>query len=264
MSRSLQDTTDSVQVRVHHPNSRPTLVYLPGLHGDWTLVGNFRRALAGRVCLVETAYPRTIAWSLDDYGAAVEAALAATGIDRAHVLAESYGSQVAWALVERGRFKMQSLILAGGFVRHPMRWGVRLARKMAGDVPMSVLTRILFGYARIARLRFRKSTEMAQELDEFIARRTDFDRHAATHRLRLIAENDPRSIASRTTVPVYALSGAIDPIVPWPPVHSWLRKHCPACRRFRVIGRADHNVLGTAPGLSADQVVEWIGERGAV
>jgi hypothetical protein len=35
----------TVAVRVHGDANRATLVYLPGVHGDWTLVGAFRRAL---------------------------------------------------------------------------------------------------------------------------------------------------------------------------------------------------------------------------
>ena len=59
--------TDALQMRVHGDASLPTLVYLPGLHGDWTLVSSFRAAIAGRVRFVEFTYPLTTTWSLDDY-----------------------------------------------------------------------------------------------------------------------------------------------------------------------------------------------------
>ena len=61
------------QLRIHGDASLPTLIYLPGLHGDWTLVGGFREAVDGRVRFVEMTYPRTLTWSLDDYAAAIEA-----------------------------------------------------------------------------------------------------------------------------------------------------------------------------------------------
>src|ERR1035441_281411 len=67
---------EELQIRIHGAASLPTLVYLPGLHGDWTLVGDFRRQLAGKVRFVEFIYPRTLTWSLDDYAEAVENALA--------------------------------------------------------------------------------------------------------------------------------------------------------------------------------------------
>jgi hypothetical protein len=38
-----------LKIRIHNPGAAPTLIYLPGLHGDWTLVRSFRRALAERV-----------------------------------------------------------------------------------------------------------------------------------------------------------------------------------------------------------------------
>ena len=121
-------------MRVHGDASLPTLIYLPGLHGDWTLVGSFRRALGGRVRFVEVTYPRTLTWSLEDYARGVETALAEQGITRGWLLGESFSSQVVWSLVARERFQIEGVILAGGFVRHPMRWGVRLAERLCGGI----------------------------------------------------------------------------------------------------------------------------------
>ena len=94
--------------------------------------------------------------------------------------------------------------------------------------------------------------------DEFVARRTELDRRAAQHRLHSIAENDPRAIASRTALPVFGLSGWLDPIVPWPWVRRWLRKNCPSLRDYNIVWRADHNVLSTAPKEAAERVWAWI------
>jgi len=188
----------------------------------------------------------------------VEGALAERGIDRGWLLGESFGSQVLWALVARGRFQLEGVILAGGFVRHPMRWGVRLAERLCGGISLRLLTRILFGYAKVARFRYRKAPEVLGDLNEFISRRTELDRQAATHRLRLIAQNDPRPIARQTRLPVYALSGLIDPIVPWFWVRPWLKKNCPSLRQYTLIGSADHNVLGTGCQAAAEQVMRWI------
>ena len=51
---------EELQLRIHGEASLPTLIYLPGLHGDWTLIGGFRHALGGRVRFVEVTYPRTL------------------------------------------------------------------------------------------------------------------------------------------------------------------------------------------------------------
>lgn len=250
--------TEKLEMRVYGDGSLPTLIYLPGLHGDWTLVGSFRRALGGRVRFVEFTYPRTLTWSLDDYAEAVEAALVGQGILRGWVLGESYGSQVVWSLVARPRFQAEGVILAGGFVRHPMRWAVRLAERLVGDMPLSLLTRIVFGYAKVARYRYRRSPETLANLQEFIARRTELDRRAAVHRLRLIAQSDPGPIARGASVPVYAMTGILDPIVPWCCVRPWLKRNCRSLREYKILWRADHNVLGTASQPAADQVLRWI------
>src|SRR6185437_8618505 len=238
--------------------SRPTLVYLPGLHGDWTLVGSFKRALGNRVRFVEVTYPRTLTWSIQDYASNVEKALADHGITSGWLLGESFSSVVVWPLIERKRFKIEGLILAGGFVKHSMRWGARLLQHTVGAAPLSLVTRIMFGYAKVARWRYRRSPETRADIGEFIARRTELDRKAAVHRLRLVAESDPRAIAQKVGVPVFALTGAVDPIVPWMLARRSLRKNCSGLREYKIFWRADHNVLSTAADAAADQVVGWI------
>jgi pimeloyl-ACP methyl ester carboxylesterase len=116
----------------------------------------------------------------------------------------------------------------------------------------------MFGYAKIARFRYRHSPETAANIHEFIARRTELDRQAAVHRLRLIAASDFCDIAKATKIPVFAITGVLDPVVPWMFVRSWLRRNCPALREHKIIWSADHNVLGTAAEKSADQVVRWM------
>ncbi len=252
---------EELQLRIHGDASLPVLIYLPGLHGDWTLVGGFRLALGGRARFVEVTYPRTLSWSLDDYAAAIETALEQQGITRGWLLGESFGSQPLWALVGRGKFAAQGVILAGGFVKHPMRRAVRLAEKLTGRISNTFFVWIIFSYAKIARFRYRRSPVVLAAIDEFVARRTELDRRAAQHRLHLITENDPRPIARGTKLPVFGLSGWLDPIVPWPWVRRWLRKNCPSLRDYKVLPRADHNVLSTAPREAAEQVLKWINQR---
>jgi pimeloyl-ACP methyl ester carboxylesterase len=253
---------EDLQIRIYGDAAQPTLIYLPGLHGDWTLVGSFRKALRGRVRFVEITYPRTLTWSLEDYAAGVETALAEKGISRGWLLGESFGSQVIWQIATRGKLQTEGIILAGGFARHPLPWGARLAERICGCISLALLTWILFGYARLARFRYRRAPETLANIQEFIARRTEPDQQAIKHRLRLVAHNDPRAIVERINTPVYALSGLIDPIVPWFFVRPWLCQHCPALRDYKIIGLADHNVLGTAPEASAQQVVKWINYAG--
>lgn len=249
--------SEQLQIRLHGPARLPALVYLPGLHGDWTLIGGFRKALGSRVRFVEITYPRTLTWSLEEYAAAVERALSGHGLDCGWLLGESFSSQIVWPIVARGRFEVQGVILAGGFGRHPLHWGVPLAEWACGRMPLALLKQCLNGYARVARLRFRHEPEVLAALGEFLARRTDLDRQAMRHRLHLLAHNDPGAVARQCHVPVYALTGWFDPVVPWRSARRWLRRNCANLREHRVL-RADHNVLSTASRAAAEQVVQWM------
>jgi pimeloyl-ACP methyl ester carboxylesterase len=255
----IKTVNEELKIRISGPANLPTLVYCPGLHGDWTLIGGFKRALRERCRLVEITYPRTLEWSLDDYGAAIEAALEERGIRTGWLLGESFGSQVVWSLVRRGKFLVTGVILAGGFVRYPVRWGVQFAARVAGGISLRLITTILFGYAKIARYRFRNSPETVASFQEFIDRRTELDRQAAQHRLRLIAAHDPSAVACSTTLPVYALTGGIDPIVPWVFTRPWLKRNCATLKDYRIIWTADHNVMGTAPERASTQILRWMG-----
>ncbi len=246
----------------------PTLIYLPGLHGDWTLLAPFRHALRGRCRLVEFAYPRRTDWRLDDYAGAVLAELARCGITRGWLLGESFSSQVVWGIAQAvtvraepsmaPAFHPDGIILVGGFVRHPLPWGVQLARRISGVISLRVLGLVCRAYGRWARRRCQRDGIDGREFDLFAARRTcALDRDAITSRYPLIRDNDFRPVARGVRWPVYLLTGAKDPIVPWPAVSRWLERHCPGFRERRIIWSAGHNVLLDAPQPSANQIVVW-------
>src|SRR6266487_1927130 len=200
--------TDDLKMRVHGEALLPTLVYLPGMHGDWTLVSSFRAAIAGRVRFVEFTYSRTTTWSLDDYARGIEGMLLAKGIERGWLLGESFGSQPAWQVIKRSLnrqgaqyesrpnpspsqegsqcsdalgqfparegsgvgfsgnkvgesvgFQPQGLVLAGGFVRHPVIWAVRMAGRVSARVPMRVVKLFCVVYARYATFRHKSAPE---------------------------------------------------------------------------------------------------------
>ncbi len=230
------------------------------------MLGPFRQALAGRARFVETTYPREPIWSLDAYAAAIEAALLEHGVNSGWVLGESFSSQVAWAFLHRqhapganARFNVKGLILVGGFIRHPWPWGVRIAHTASRRVSMTLLRPLCKLYVRGAKSRFGDCPGVPAELDEFARRRTNEpDRLAITRRYLLIHANDPASIARETKLPVYHLSGAWDPIVPWWQVRPWLRKNCPGYRGTRILWSGGHNVLLSAPQKSAEQILAWV------
>ncbi len=209
---------EALQWRIHGDSSLPRLIYLPGLHGDWSFIGRFRNAIKDRVSLIEFSYPQTTHWSLEDYSAAIHSALGKIEVESGFLLAESFGSQVAWAMlnhaatdasprVAEDSFKIRGIILAGGFVRHPFMPEVQAAAILLRCAPVSLI-RLVFRLYRLGwrdgqRWNSRESPGAKQRLLNC----TVADRCAMVHRLQLILENDPRPVASVTRVPVFQLSG---------------------------------------------------------
>ncbi|HAB19205.1 MAG TPA: alpha/beta hydrolase [Verrucomicrobiota bacterium] len=260
---------DSIEIRVHGSPGVPTVVYLPGIHGDWTLVTGFRLALGERVRFVEFSYPRTIKWSVADYASAVTRALVEAEVSRGWMVGESFGSQVAWAVFENAattksggaKFRPEGLVLAGGFVRHPWIAAVRWVRLWFSRAPQWALGGFLLLYRAYSRFRFRRSPVNLSACDEFLERRRRAgERAAITHRLDLIIDTDLRSAARSIEAPVLSLTGFWDPIVPWPWVRAWLRRECPGWRGERILAWADHTVLVTQPVKSAEIVWKWISD----
>lgn len=255
---SSEATPHGIQVRIHGPACAPTVVYLPGLHGDWTLIGSFRKTIEDRVRFIEVAYPDTLTWSLEDHAIAIETALRRKGVSRAWVLAESFGSQVAWAMITRHCLQIDGLILAGGFVRHPARWTAKLSAWCGLRTPIALIRTMLRGYAKLGAWRFRRHPETGDCIRRYIDMFTENRREALVYRLRLIAESDLCASAQTMDAPVFALTGFWDPVVPWVPVRTWLKRNCPALGDYRILWRADHNVLGTGTDAAAKLVLRWI------
>ena len=248
----------SLSIRVHGAESLPTLIYLPGLHGDWTLVSSFRVAVAGRVRFVEFTYPSDCTLTLEEYGRRIIAALKDAGIHGGWILGESFGSQVLWEVIRQG-FGAEGLILAGGFVRYPFSWGLGSARRLCSSRATWPLKCMLWLYPRYARFRHRSAPVTLASVDEFVRRRAaPGDREAMTHRMGLIATSDPRPVAAACRVPVYSITGFWDPIVFWAPVRRWLRVGCPGFRGDRILFWADHTVLATQPAAACRQILEWM------
>ena len=252
-------------MQIHGTADLPTLVYLPGMHGDWHLTPGIREALGRRVRWVEFTYPSGVGVSLEDHVTVIWERLHEAGIHSAWILGESFGSQIAWRFLERaerqGTFAVKGLLLVGGFVRYPWPVAVRLARPIVRHLPGWILGVLLRGYLLGFRGLGRRSPEVRASLERFVERRLEpSDREALVHRLDLILGSDPRAIARATRVPVWSLMGFWDPIVPWIPVRHWLRRECPGWRGDCVIGWADHAPLVSAPKRSAEVILGWMGQ----
>ncbi len=261
---------EELHVRVFGDAKQPTLIYLPGLHGDWTLITSFRVALGNRAHFVDVTYPRRLDWSMEHYTSAITRALQERGIAEGWLLAESWGSQLAWGLIERmikdqdrtkkprEGFNAKGLVLAGGFVKHPWKWGPGALKWIGEHTPPNWYQMELKVFGCYASFRHRRAPETLESVQEFMHRRTEFDRRCMRQRLDLLDGYDPQETARRTQIPVHYLAGLVDPLVPWPLVRRWLRRNCPGYRGGKTFWLSDHNVLATAPTRAADLVLGWM------
>jgi pimeloyl-ACP methyl ester carboxylesterase len=254
-----------VVCQVRGPASAPTVIYLPGLHGEPTLVQSFGRALGGEIRFVTLEYPRSVTTTLRQLALDSRQALRAAGVDHGWLLAESFGSQVAWAWLEAGTspteppFTVDGLILAGGFVRFPWPWLVTSTRHATQAVPSRGLGFLLWAFEHWARWWYPHAPEVRRGIEVFAARRREpGDREAMAHRLRLIREADLRPVARECRLPVWSLAGRWDSVVPMPWVHRWLRRNCPGFRGAVTLGGSDHVVLACQPDRSAEVVRGWV------
>jgi hypothetical protein len=204
---------NELQIRVDGDPPKTCLIYLPGVHGDWTLLTSFRELAEKEFFLVQVTYPRTLTWTLEDYATAIDQALARHEIKVGWVLAESFSSQVAWAWLKlaqqnRSSFQFSGIILAGGFVLYPFIPLVRAAGHFFELTPWRLWKMLFWIYIQYSYFRHRHVPASAQTVHEFIARRTKLDIAAMRHRLKLMAEYDPRTVAAQAPCPVYLLAGA--------------------------------------------------------
>lgn len=259
----MNDPDETIGLETGGNATGPNLVYLPGLHGDGTLATGLRRELGADVRWLGVIYPRTTAWTLADYANAIARRLNQEVHGEIWLLAESFGSQVAWALLElpeATRPRIAGVILAGGFVRHPWLSCVRIAQFIFSRAPRWLFGAALRTYALVLRLRHRSCTHTATNLNEFLARRlAPGDRDAMSQRFDLITGSKAESIASANTTPVFQLTGFWDPVVPWPGITRWLRRRCPGWRGRAVVPWADHAVLVTQPAAAARHIRSWLG-----
>ena len=255
-----EENRDYLEVEVFGDPGLPTLVCLPGIHGDATMFAGFRHGIAGRLRLIEFAYPTTTTWSLDDYADAVYRELEKRKVKACWLLGESFGSQVVWALIVRHAesIGVRGVFLAGGFVQHPWLGGVDGLQWVFRQMPFWAYRGIVRAFELFARVRFRRQPPILARMDEFVANRTEPDRQAVLHRLTLIRHADFREPVRALDLPIVYLTGLADPIVFWPPVYEWLRDEAQSFRRWRLFWYADHNVLNGAAAACAEEVVSGV------
>ena len=127
---------------VHRVSGDPraaAVIYLPGVHGDWTAQARARDILSRNFHFVETAYPRIQNWEIDDFAHSLKELLGRLGIRSVHIVGESFGSLVGWQFGIAYPQQVRSFTLVGGFSRPPRFKVAALAAAALKNVPTSLL-----------------------------------------------------------------------------------------------------------------------------
>lgn len=240
----------------------PALVYVPGVQGDWTPMHRTGALIAEFSRLVLTAYPRNPAWTLEDHARAVLAVLDHLGLERAHLLAESYGSLVAWQVALLAPQRVQSIAIAGGFVLSPQRVGAACAAVFHRHGPPWLMEAMVQGYLRWATRHSRHPEIASFRRSCFPAIRAPQGWQALANRMRIIARADMRPHLPAIQCPVGYFGGAWDVVVPVRREIRTLRRGLGQACRFRaeLFPRTAHDVLPARPRESAAWIRQWLGE----
>lgn len=232
----------------------PPVVYLPGVHGDWTPQGQARLILSREFHFVETAYPRIHDWSIENFARALNDLLDHLGIKSAHVVAESFGSLVGWQFGIANSERLRSLTLVGGFSRAP-RFGVAAAASAAVKLipPLIMETAIDSYVAGKSAIGEKRETF---ETGAYPASRTKRGQQAVSNRMRIIQGADFRPHLESIGFPVRYIGGARDIIVPVrreiATLVATLPDHCEF--ESELVPRAPHALIASHPKHTA----EWI------
>ncbi len=249
--------SDRLLHRISGPEQAPVLVYVPGIHGDWTPMVNCRGYLARRLRLVELAYPWRARWLLDDFADALAAKLDELGIESAHLLAESFGSIVGWQFALTRPRRVRSLVLAGGFCRPPWSSFLPAALATMAAIPPRWVDSVIGAYIRLHA--GRRDYDADAGFPPFSASRGREGWRACRNRLRVIRATDLRRRLGEIRCPVAYVGGGRDLVVPVRREIRCLRESLhPDCRFTQwIVEGAPHPILPARP----QSVANWIADR---
>lgn len=244
--------------RVTGDAGAPPLVYLPGVHGDWTPLAQARGPLSQRFRLIEVAYPRHPEWDFEHYVEALSDLFDSLKTGPVHVAAESFGSLVGWEFALREAERIRSMILVGGFTQSP-GYRVNFARRGLQLLPSKVLETGIDAYVAL-RGRHRVIPEMAGDTRPYAAVRTPKGRLATARRFELIRSADYVPILPDIAFPVRYIGGAADRVVPVKREIELLETHLPPPSGFEshLIPDAPHMIIASHPEVTVRRITEWI------
>ena len=226
------------------------LVYLPGLDGSAELLFMQEEELAARYRVLKVPWRTEPPFGVEDLASDVTAALDAAGVDRATVVAESFGGTVGLHFALTRPERVERLVLVNTFAWYPNRllahWGrlfamvtprpVVHAMRILVDTPVLMLE----GVPAHARRRFFE-VAYAQPLAAY------------RQRLEIVESVDLRDRLGEISVPTLVVTCDNDRVV-WPEAGRLLADRIPGAR-LRLLPHRGHAVLLT-PGVSLLRLLE--------
>ena len=257
------DRTSGLLFQATGPRHAMPVLYLPGVHGDWTPQAAAGRHFRRSFYLIETAYPRVETWSIDDYAQAVDDLLDRLGIESAHVVGESFGSLVGWQFGVRRPDRIRSFTLLGGFTRPPRMRIAAAAAATLKSLPTHVLESAIDSYvaAKAVTRQSRQPIDLGTvDASVYPATRTTRGRLATANRMQIIQSADFRGRLQEIRFPVRYIGGAFDFIVPVRREIATLLKHLPPHCDFQsaLLPRAAHMTIASHPEQTVAQITSWI------
>lgn len=238
------------------------VVYLPGVHGDWTPQAAASVILAGAFRLVEISYPREPLWRLEDYASALVSLLDRLEIESAHVVAESFGSLVGWEFGLEHGSRVRSMVIVGGFCQPPGPRKVLLAKWGLSVLPTGLFEQGVDAYVAIRKHQGKlEHPEMEVDLP-YATVRTDLGRIATVSRFEIMCTSDYRHQLHEVLFPVRYIGGDSDLIVPVKREIRTLSELLSEEAGFqsRLIANAPHMIISSHPVETAGQIADWIME----
>ncbi len=248
--------------RIRGAEGAVPVVYLPGVHGDWTPQAAASQILAGAFRLVEISYPKEPLWRMRDYASAVVSLLDRLEIESAHVVAESFGSLVGWEFGLEHQSRVRSMVIVGGFCQPPGPRKVLLAKWGLSVLPTGLFERGVNAYVAIRKHQGKlEHPEMEVDLP-YAAVRSDLGRIATVSRFELICTSDYRHQLHEVSFPVRYIGGDSDLIVPVKREIRTLGELLSGQVGFqsRLIADAPHMIISSHPVETAGQIADWIVE----
>ena len=188
----------------------PAVVYLPGIGGTGAMMLHCAVRLRERFRVLRLRY---VGGGPDEYpalAASIDSLLAARGVDRALLLAESFGSGVGLTVALEHPARVAALGIVNGFARHPWRWKIQAGR-LVGQVvggPVYRWFRRRVGVRKLLGPRW--DPELAAEI---ASKHVTFDA-AYRGRLKMLIGLDLRARLTEVRAPVTLFVSDQDQLVP--------------------------------------------------